>query len=263
MIRGTIGYRAGLGGDVFEGFAASFIGAWGQLTLEKGHEFHFLRGLGCMLHDTANQMARNFRGSWVLMCDTDHVFGTDAFVQMVETFEENDLDILSGFMQSRTPPYHPILFKTDFDPLRGSTPIRPSKDKEDQYSLIEFDAGGCGSLMVHRRVFERIAKMDELPFDFRSKFNPPQYFEPMPGGIWTGASEGFKLPEGRRMDEFYWEDWSFFWRAKLLGFKAYCAPWIKFYHVEKRLVTDNLIGSCDQGQETDSLLSLTIPKDSN
>lgn len=248
MYKGTFAYRAALGGDVFEGFAASFVSAFLHAERERQGPFYFLRGLGCMLHDTANQIARNFRGEWVLMCDADHVFSSAVFSEMIEVFESENLDILSGFMQSRQPPYRPILFKTNFDPLSSSQAIRPSLEKVRRYHLIPFDASGLGSLMVRRRVFEAIMEQEwgsgNGPFTFRPKFRPaiatcwPRYKS-------AGTRFWAERPADFKGDDFWWEDYSFFLRAKALGFKAYCAPWIKFYHVEKRLVTDELIDWSD------------------
>ncbi len=252
--RGTIAYRAGLGSWMPEGFTASLIGAWDFLVNQVRdidgaggpfNKFNFMRGLSCMLHDSANQVAAGFRGDWVLMLDTDHVFKSDAFYEMVTQFEENNLDILVGFAQKRQPPYLPLLFKTNFDPLIPFEPIIPGPIEKNL--LIPVDAAGLACTMVRRRVFDAIKeKLGELPFDFRPKFRPPYYgyqsnestaYNPSP----KYEGEDLRLPADRRADEFYWEDISFFWRAALLGFKTYCAPWIKFHHIETRLVTDDLM----------------------
>lgn len=245
---GTIAYRTGLGGNVPEGFLASFVPAWDFLCREYnelkhhdyGHaDFHFMRGLSCMLHDSANQIAEGFLGDWVLFLDTDHVFKSDAFYEMVTTFEENKLDILTGFTQKRQPPYTPVIQKTDFNPLFPFEPIIPGPIEKNM--LIPIDAAGLACLMVRRSVFAAIEEnLRERPFDFRSKFRPPHV--PYPSkNIWNGDTGLIMIPEDRRYDEFFWEDISFFWRVALLGFKAYCAPWIKFHHIETRLVTDDMI----------------------
>lgn len=254
--RGTIAYRTGLGGNVPEGFLASVVPAWDFLNrhIIEAHQppfytiennFHFMRGMSCMLHDSANQIADGFLGDWVLMLDTDHVFRSDAFYEMVTAFEENNLDILTGFAQKRQPPYTPLIMKTNFDPLLSFDPIIP--DPIQKHTLISVDAAGLACVMIRRSVFAAIAeKLGELPFDFRAKFRPPYYMGQMQesGAYNPGHDEWIdpeNLPPDRRADEFYWEDISFFWRAALLGFKAYCATWIKFHHIETRLVTDDMI----------------------
>lgn len=263
--RGTIAYRTGLGAHIPEGFLASVVPAWdflvneyhAQCPIEKGGDIctceekaperiHFMRGLSCMLHDSANQIAEGFLGDWVLMLDTDHVFKSDAFFEMVTTFEDNKLDILTGFAQKRQPPYSPLIVKTDFDPLKNFEPIIPGPIEKNM--LVPIDAAGLACLMINRRVFEKIKCMDEKPFDFRKKFKFPSVPTPSARLGLYGAVDhephsynDTDLPKDRRADEFYWEDISFFWRAALLGFKAYCAPWIKFHHIETRLVTDDLM----------------------
>lgn len=195
-----------------------------------------------MLHDSANQIAEGFLGDWVLMLDTDHVFKSDAFYEMVTTFEDHNLDILVGFAQKRQPPYTPVIYKTNFDPLLDFQPIIP--EGIEKHTLIPIDAAGLACTMIRRKVFTEIAsKLDEKPFDFRPKFCPPLHEYPKNAALYhCPASYGpIDLPEDRRWDEFYWEDISFFWRAALLGFKAFCAPWVKFHHIETRLVTDDLI----------------------
>lgn len=265
--RGTIAYRTGLGGNVPEGFLASFVPAWDFLCREykpmdnilyqdlaEGPRtgFHFMRGLSCMLHDSANQIADGFLGDWVLFLDTDHVFKSDAFFEMVTAFENNNLDILTGFAQKRQPPYLPIIQKTDFDPLKSFDPIIPGVIEKNM--LIPIDAAGLACVMVRREVFTSISsKLNEKPFDFRPKFRPPYYMGQMQesGAYNPGCDEWIdpeKLSQDRRSDEFYWEDISFFWRAALLGFKSYCAPWIKFHHIETRIVTDDLMQTDKIGQ---------------
>ncbi len=161
------------------------------------------------------------------MLDTDHVFGADAFYEMVTTFEDNQLDILVGFTQKRVPPYHPVLYKTNFDALIDFETIFP--DPIERQMLIPIDASGAACLMVRRKVFEAIYFTGERPFDRRRKF------EFLPDAHWRD------LPDGRWKDETFGEDTSFFWRAQILGFKAYCAPWIKFHHIGTRLVTEDMI----------------------
>jgi hypothetical protein len=266
--RGTIAYRAGIGNWIPEGFFASFIPAWDFLNHEYRYppgaiikvdsippsidklpraRFNFIRGLSCMLHDSANQIAEGFLGDWVLFLDTDHVFKSDAFYEMVTTFEDNHLDILVGFAQKRQPPYLPLIVKTNFDPLLDFEPIIPGPVERN--TLIPIDAAGLACTMVRRTVFEQITRiLGEKPFDFRKKFDLPPFTQKLffentyAGGQYVPSD----LPPDRRFDEFYWEDISFFWRAALVGVKAFCAPWIKFHHIETRLVTDEMMQMPDE-----------------
>ncbi len=209
-----------------------------------------MRGLSCMLHDSANQIDDGFLknaqlGDWVLFLDTDHVFKSDAFYEMVTTFEENSLDILTGFAQKRQPPYLPLIMKTNFDPLTKWEPIIPGPIEKN--ILIPIDASGLACVMVRRKVFEAIKEtLNEKPFDFRREFDPWTKLSNPPAGVWNGwkgpvPDPNFELPAGTRWDDYFWEDISFFWRVKLLRFQPYCAPWIKFHHIETRLVTDDMM----------------------
>jgi cellulose synthase/poly-beta-1,6-N-acetylglucosamine synthase-like glycosyltransferase len=244
--RGTIAYRTNTGAHVPEGFLFSVVQAWNFLMFsEKRARVHFMRGQSCMVDESANQVAEQFLGDWVLMLDTDHVFAADAFYEMITTFEGNNganlpLDVLVGFTQKRFPPYHPVLYKTDaFNAMKDFETIFPNP--VERQTLIPIDSSGAACLMVRRTVFDEIKKCGERPFDRRKKFNAVEldraltltgrYLNDMP----------MPLPAGRWQDETFAEDSSFFWRAQMLGFKAWCAPWIKFHHLSTILVDESMI----------------------
>lgn len=265
--RGTIAYRTNFGGVVPEGFLASIIPAWDFLlreytVMEKDYDgsedsdgalpsvrvprkIHFMRGMSCVPEYSAAEIVDNFLGDWVLMLDTDHVFNSDALFEMVQAFEQPHdvdgnalapLDILVGFTQKRMPPYHPVIYKTDFDALKDFETIFPKN--VDRYQLLPVDSSGAACLMVRRKVFDKIKYLGEIPFQPRQKFNAA-HIEP---GFKVQNSLSYDdLPKGRHVYETFGEDTSFFWRAKMLGFKAYCAPWIKFHHIETRIVTEEMI----------------------
>lgn len=275
--RGTIAYRANQGGAVSEGFLWSVVNAWDFMKRELGefdilsdpefvgktveyfvsHNVHFMRGLSCMPDESANQIAETFLGDWVLMLDTDHMFSADTFLEMIRTFENpppvysntsgeevvSELDILVGFTQKRVPPYHPVIYKTAFDARVDFETIFP--DALQRQQLIEVDSSGAACLMIRRRVFDAIKNCGERPFDRRRKWNIPG-MSTLKGNdipVMRNCVRGYDtpLPEGRWIDETFGEDTSFFWRAKMLGFKAWCAPWIKFNHLETRLVTESMM----------------------
>lgn len=251
--RGTIAYRSNLHGQVNEGFLHSTVLALDFLNREHGRfedghnetvidyneRFHFMRGLSVTPSESANAIAETFLGDWVLMLDTDHVFGADVFYEMVTTFEDNKLDVLCGFTQRRVYPYHPVIFKTEFDAMKDFETIFPNPIE--RQTLIPIDSSGCACLMVRRSVFDAIRAVGERPFDPRRKFNAfhlkrKNLGEPALLNEWRCA-----LPEGRWIDETFAEDTSFFWRAKMLGIQAYCAPWIKFHHLSTVLVDESMM----------------------
>lgn len=234
---GTVAYRAPVGGQIPESFTASVVPAFDflvrQFDLEMEEGIYFMRGLSCMPFDAANKIVEGFRGDWVLMLDPDHVFSDDTLYEMVRTFEGDNalgtpLDILTGLVHERREPYRPILFKTKFNPWLPFERITSF----DRHSLFQVDSGGAGCLMVRRRVFDAIEKMGERPFDMRPKFNTTDLLN----GKKIHPAELKELTSDRNIHECFWEDVSFFWRAQMLGFKAYCAPWALFYHIEQRLI---------------------------
>ncbi len=240
---GTIAYRSNLGAQVNEGFLHSVVLAWDFLSREyydSSHHsladllkgFHFMRGLSCIPSESANQIADTFLGDWVLMLDTDHVFAADAFYEMIRTFEESKLDVLVGFTQKRASPYHPVIYKTDFDAMKDFETIFPNP--LERQVVIPIDSSGCACLMVRRIVFERMKELGERPFDPRRKFNCMNFA--------TGALlNQVAIPKDRWKDETFAEDTSFFWRVKMLGMQAYCATWIKFHHLATVLVDESMI----------------------
>jgi len=187
-----------------------------------------------MPDESANQIADTFLGDWVLMLDTDHVFAADAFYEMVTTFEENNLDVLVGFTQKRAAPYHPVIYKTDFDALVDFETIFP--DPIQRQTLIPIDSSGAACLMVRRRVFDAIKGYGERPFSPRRKFNAPHL---IPADDMQNPT--CIVPKDRYIDETFSEDSSFFWRAKMAGVQSYCAPWIKFHHLATVLVEESMI----------------------
>lgn len=212
---GTIGYRAAYMGQVHEGFMASFVPAWDKLKSTIPGNYYFTRGLGP--HGmAANQLAAKFKGDWLLMLDTDHIFSDDAFIEMVETFEEFECDVLVGFTQKRQWPYHPVLYKTDFKLTTVPETIFPGKY---ELSPIRIDSSGAACLMVRRNVFELLEHWLEL----KDNLKPFDIIRPDLG-----------------------EDSSFFMRVKQAGFQAWCAPWIKFHHLETRVVTDDMVDRGDK-----------------
>lgn len=252
--RGTIAYRTNSGGAmIHEGFAASFIQAWDFLNREWQHPqeyaedvekkreaFHFMRGQSCMPDESANQIAEQFLGDWVLMLDTDHVFAADAIYEMVTAFEGNNgakppLDVLVGFTQKRFPPYTPVLYKTDaFNAMLDFETIFPRGI--DRHQLIPIDSSGAACLMVRREVFEKIKEKSERPFDRRRKFNAPHLSQTD-----HVVNRVACIPENRYPDETFGEDTSFFWRLQMLGIQAWCAPWIKFHHLTTVMVTEDML----------------------
>lgn len=235
---GTIAYRTGtMGAKIDEGFCASFIEAMNFLHKKNVAPIFFMRGQSSWLAESANQIAECAKGGWVLMLDTDHVFASNAFFEMIDTFETQMVDVLVGFTQKRQPPYTPCIYNYDFDPVKPLVPIIPTGLQK--HDLIPIDASGCACLMIRSTVFTRIKEdLRERPFQPRWKYQELET---------SLTSFKYLRPDGDG-DPFFWEDISFFRRLNLLGIKSYCAPWIPFYHLETRMVTERLIGKRDSNE---------------
>lgn len=244
--RGTIAYRTGtLGAHIYEAFSFCFLKALRYLERNSPDDsFYLTRGQSCILHESAHHIVLDFKGDWFLMLDSDHVFEPSAFAEMISCFEgENDLgkplDVLSGWIQKRQPPYTPCAFTYDFDPEKNPVNLRP--DPTDGFwwrRLHKIDVAGCAALMVRRRVIDKIYMgMRERPFQPRWKCQQSKDFV-------ANESQFQKLWKAPRLysdglhgsDPFFWEDFSFFWRVKLAGFEAYLAPYIQFPHLEVKPV---------------------------
>lgn len=251
QFKGTIGYRTGaLGAQVHEVFAASFIHAirhldrWLEREAQEKKEavkpIWFSRGRSSVLHESAHQMAGTFLGDWFLMLDTDHVFNSDVFVEMVQTFEGENvlgrpLDVLVGWTQKREPPYTPTAYRYDFHPEHY--PERVKLSPIERYTLQRIDSAGAAALMVRRSVIERMKhELHERPFQPRWKYDAGSL-----GEVFQKIREKSlydDMPD--TSDPFFWEDFSFFWRCKLLGVECYLAPWIVFPHLETRMVVPEM-----------------------
>lgn len=242
--RGTIAYRSGtLGAQIYEGFAASFINAARfldcQLSIDGGGNYqnpgiYFMRGQSCILHEAAHQIAMGFQGDWFIMLDSDHVFESNVFAEMMDTFLGQELDVLVGWTQKRQPPYTPTAYKYDFNPHKSPEPVK--LDGMTRQFLVPIDAAGAAALMVRRSVIERIMKeLGERPFQPRWKFEGERQ-----DGAFLGVNPNLYGDGDDESDPFFWEDFSFFWRCKLLGIECFLAPWIRFPHLEVRLVTPDM-----------------------
>ncbi len=220
MLRGRkpVGTIAVMGGlpSLLEPFAWSLVqmiqynndylcAPWESIHYIKSHiSFHAA---------ARNNLVDQMRGDWMLMLDTDHEFEPDICARMLTIFQGNDLDILSALYLQKVPPFTPVIYQWNEDTLfaiadwglKDENQDIPREKSARQKSLIPVGSTGAGCLMVHRRVFEKIAtELKQGPFDIINPFG---------------------------------EDHSFFKRCKDLGFKAYCAPFIECYHLRLQGLT--------------------------
>jgi len=187
-----------------------FCWCWGQLIqynneflLGQGEIIHLMRGNGSGQHLTRNSVAAQMLGDWVLMLDSDHTFDPDLVHRMLRLFQRDNLDVLSALYQYKDYPYEfaTYIYSGGYKHLTGFDFKQPGQ-------TVRVDCVGAGTLLVRRRVFERIAaELRQRPFDLIGE---------------------------------YGEDFSFFERCRMLGIKAYVAPGIQTYHLrtEETVVED-------------------------
>lgn len=203
MLRGSkpIGTVAYLGGvaAVAEPFCwslAQMIQFTNEYVAGPGEYVHLDRATISFHAHARNTLADQMMGDWLLMLDTDHVFEPDLLARMLDRFNGEGLDVLTGLYQMKVPPFAPVIYQwngTGYDLI--------GRWNED-VSLFRIDSAGGGCLLVRRSVFNRIREeLGESPFDIEHPFG---------------------------------EDHSFFNRLRRLEIKAWCDSRIECRHLQLR-----------------------------
>lgn len=195
---GTIAYMGGV-----MAVQEPFCWAWGNLmafTQEAlcgpDEHIHFDRTKLSLHEHARNELLGKMRGDWILMLDTDLSFEPDLAVRLVRLFEQNKLDVLTGFYSYKKPPHFPVVYA--HDPASDKHEILADWDRS--LNLIQIDSAGAGLLLIRRGVTERITtELKENPFS-----------------CYPGKGE----------------DHSFFMRLRKLGIKAWGAPHVEADHLE-------------------------------
>lgn len=200
---GTVAYLGGLMA-VPEEFCWSFcqMVQFNNEYLCQPSEFvHLIRAKTSYHVSARNNLVERYMGDWLLMFDTDHAFEPDICVRLVSAMQQFDLDVVTALYHYKVPPYLPVLYHWE-EGMNSFTPLAAWPAEAD---LIEAGCAGAGSLLVRRRVFDRIrTELKENPFDII----PPLS-----------------------------EDFSFFRRLHKLGIKMHCVPAIESYHLTVRQIT--------------------------
>lgn len=156
---------------------------------------------GSILTQQRNELVKRMRGDWLMMIDDDMVWQPGQVQQLVQAREEWDFDILGGLCFRRAAPYQPTMFFRE-EPNRGSYNYLEEWPAD---TAVEVDATGLAFVIIHRRVFQRIA--DESDRDFFR---------------WEGQ---------------YGEDLQFCQDAKATGSRIYVATDIEIGHVAEVTIT--------------------------
>jgi len=168
---GTMAYMGGVAAVLEE-----FCWAWGQMvafTMQHAcdpvMEYVHLEKATISFHSWArNDLASKFLGDWLYMQDTDHIPEPDTVVRLLHRMNEYDLDVVSGVYQFKRPPHPPVVFgwqkKDNGERYFNNSTVIGRWDES--VPLQSVAATGGGSLLVRRRVFERIRdELKEGPFD--------------------------------------------------------------------------------------------------
>ncbi len=190
----TVAYLGGLAA-----VAEEFLWSLARLVQHSAESLDFkieLERTKISYHSAArNELARKFRGQWLLQLDTDHEFEPDLLARLLNTALSTETPVVSGLYQYKTPPFQPNAFMWSKIPGRAE----PIGWWEPTQPVFRVDATGGGVLLVHRSVFNRIrSELKEEPFDIL----PP-----------------------------WGEDFSFYQRLSRLGIPAVLDTRIKSYHL--------------------------------
>jgi GT2 family glycosyltransferase len=150
-----------------------------------------------------NWIAENFKGDWVLMLDTDHLFEPDVLVRLKHAADQLKADVVSAVYVQKSAPFRPTLF--NFDEKTEKLSFVAAWDREAQ-GVLNVNCAGAGTLFIRRKVFDAIYASGELPFTMF----PPSSAHPFGLG----------------------EDFSFFLRLKRLGIPVYAVPQIESFHIQ-------------------------------
>ena len=118
-----------------------------------------------------NESVQRMKGDWLLFIDDDMVWQPDAIRRLVEVREEHDLDMVGALCFRRSEPYQPTLYMRE-SKNAGAYNYLESWDSD----VIEVDATGMAFMLIHKRVFEKIAGVKMPPSEERMRLGPPNFF---------------------------------------------------------------------------------------
>lgn len=119
-----------------------------------------------------NEAVQRMRGDWLIFIDDDMVWQPDAVRRLIEIRDEHDLDMVGGLCFRRSEPYQPTLYMRT-DALQGPYNYLERWDSD----VVEVDATGMAFILIHKRVFEKIAGSLMPPYEERLKLGPPNFFK--------------------------------------------------------------------------------------
>jgi glycosyltransferase involved in cell wall biosynthesis len=118
-----------------------------------------------------NESVQRMRGDWLLFIDDDMVWEPDAIGRLIAARDEIDADIMGALCYRRSAPHQPTLFMREL-PTSGGYNYMEDWDDD----IIEVDATGMAFVLIHKRVFEKIAGIPMPPYDLRRALGPSGFF---------------------------------------------------------------------------------------
>lgn len=172
---------------------------------------------GLYVDDNRNRIAQMFldcpEGEWLLMLDTDIVFAPETVSLLVDIAEDNECAILSGLYVG-TPTEEGLVVPIWF--VRGENGQFQSVAKLKTDGPQELDAVGMGVCLIHRNVFESMA---------RAYADDPWH--------WFGRDIYIDRGIAKRAGE----DITFCLRAQALHFQIWGDARINVGHIKERVLT--------------------------
>jgi hypothetical protein len=151
--------------------------------LDPGHPINWSVVQGSILTSQRNELVQRMMGDWILFIDADMVFDTRAIGRLILARDEGDYDILGGLCFQRIAPHQPTLYMRE-RPTSGGYLFMEKWDSD----IVEVDGTGLAFVIIHRRVFERMVRVQDErpdfvwpPYEERIRIRPPDFFR------WTGG----------------------------------------------------------------------------
>lgn len=132
-----------------------------QMALCKPGEMIDYNSASASYHELGrNQLVAEMNGDWLLQVDTDHVFGPDLLVRLMDVSERYSAPVVSAIYQFKHPPHSPVAGL-----WTGDKTLTPVLDWDRSQETLQVGAVGAGALLVRRSVFQKIKKeLSEAPF---------------------------------------------------------------------------------------------------
>lgn len=126
---------------------------------------------GSILTLQRNEAIARMRGDWLMFIDDDMVWDPEAIGKLLASRNEVDADIMGALCYRRSAPHQPTLFMREEQNRGGYNYL------EDWPSdIMEVDATGMAFVVIHKRVFEKMAGEPFPPYEIRRAGEPPSFF---------------------------------------------------------------------------------------